>query len=109
MGVSSGIVFLPSLSVVPTWFDKNRGKAYGVLAVGSSVGGTILPIVLRRLLDSVGFKWTVRILAFIITGLMIFFNLTVRPRLPFKKHEVVHIPLRTLWENKSFVVSRIHA
>ena len=45
---------------------KKRCRAYGVLALGSGTGGTILPILVQQLFDKVGFKWTIRIAAFVL-------------------------------------------
>lgn len=39
--------------------------AMGVLATGSAVGGAALSLVARRLLDLIGFAWTMRSLALI--------------------------------------------
>lgn len=37
------------------WFKKRRGFAFGIVAVGSSIGGTVLPIVAKNLLPLVGY------------------------------------------------------
>ncbi|KAG8898148.1 hypothetical protein FRC00_003242 [Tulasnella sp. 408] len=103
IGGAAGFVFPPSLTVVPQWFDKRRGQAYGLLAIGSAVGGTTLPIILRKLLDSVGFEWTVRILGFILLGLLAIFNVLVRPRKIYQKHELPKTPLGTLFKNKTLM------
>lgn len=73
--------------------------------MGSSLGGTILPIVVRKLLPAVGFKWTIRTLAFIIAALCLFFNLTVRPRIPIKKTNA-GLPIRALLSHGALMVSR---
>ncbi|KAG9047204.1 hypothetical protein FS837_002798 [Tulasnella sp. UAMH 9824] len=104
IGGAAGFVFPPSLTVVPQWFDKRRGQAYGLLAIGSAVGGTTLPIILRKLLDSVGFEWTVRILGFILLGLLAIFNVLVQPRKIYQKHEVPKTPLGTLFKNKPLMI-----
>jgi len=46
---------------------KKRSLAYGVFSIGSSIGGTILPIMAQQLLNKVGFKWAIRITAFVLT------------------------------------------
>jgi MCP family monocarboxylic acid transporter-like MFS transporter 10 len=38
-----------------------RGLAFGILASGSSVGGTVLPIAVRKLIPILGFKWAMRV------------------------------------------------
>lgn len=48
---------------------------------GSSVGGIVFPIMIERLIRSVGFGWTLRAAAFVL-GLLLVANLTIRSRLP---------------------------
>ena len=45
---------------------RKRSQAFGVLAIGSSIGGTVFPIMAQQLLGKVGFKWTIRITAFVL-------------------------------------------
>ncbi|KAG8971700.1 hypothetical protein FRC05_010866 [Tulasnella sp. 425] len=85
IGGASGFLFMPSLGVVPQYFLKKRSTAYGCTALGSSLGGTILPIALRKLMAAVGFKWTIRILGFIIATFLGVMVLCVRPRVNRKK------------------------
>ncbi|KDQ13187.1 hypothetical protein BOTBODRAFT_160801 [Botryobasidium botryosum FD-172 SS1] len=82
IGISSGILFAPALTVISHWFLKKRSVAFGVVAVGSSIGGTVLPIAIRKLIPLVGFRWTLRIMGFILLTTLIAANLTIRRRLP---------------------------
>ncbi|KAF7351027.1 MFS domain-containing protein [Mycena sanguinolenta] len=86
-GISAGIVYGPTMAVIGHWFQKKRGIATGILATGSSVGGTLFPIVARNLIPRVGFPWTLRIIGFILICTLGCANLTVRRRLPPK-----HVP-----------------
>ena len=65
---------------VSTWFSKKRGAAMGIMVTGSSVGGVIFPIMITRLIQSVGYPWAMRSSAFLILGLQIVAICTVRPR-----------------------------
>ncbi|KAG9226495.1 hypothetical protein CCMSSC00406_0005838 [Pleurotus cornucopiae] len=82
IGLASGICFSPSTAVIAHWFKRRRGVALGLLAVGSSVGGTLFPIVARLLITRVGFQWTMRIIGFILVCSLSFANLTIQRRLP---------------------------
>ncbi|KAJ6497558.1 major facilitator superfamily domain-containing protein [Mycena sanguinolenta] len=86
-GISAGIVYGPTTAVIGHWFQKRRGIATGILATGSSLGGTLFPIVARNLIPRVGFPWTLRIIGFILIFTLGCANLTVRRRLPPK-----HVP-----------------
>jgi MFS family permease len=85
-GVCSAIgvacIFQPGINVIVGWFNKKRGAAYGILSTGSSLGGIIFPIMLTRLIRSVGYGWAMRSGAFLILGLLIIANLTVTSRNP---------------------------
>lgn len=56
--------------------------AYGIATSGSSLGGVILPIMIRGLIPQVGFPWAMRSSAFLILGLLIVANMTAAARLP---------------------------
>ncbi|KAH8883312.1 MFS general substrate transporter [Thozetella sp. PMI_491] len=65
-GIGFGLVALGALATPGTWFVKHRGLAVGLGSTGASVGGIVLPIVLRNLIPVVGFPWAVRIVGFIV-------------------------------------------
>ncbi|KAJ2907278.1 major facilitator superfamily transporter [Zalerion maritima] len=85
-GVCSAIgvaaVFQPAINCIPDFFDHKRGAAFGILTTGSSVGGVIFPIMVSRLIPKVGYGWTMRISAFLILGLLVIANLTIKKRTP---------------------------
>jgi MFS family permease len=72
----------PALNATAGWFDKKRGMAYGIIATGSSVGGVVFPIMISRLIRTVGFGWAMRVSAFLILVLLIIANLTIKARHP---------------------------
>ncbi|KAI0887626.1 MFS general substrate transporter [Annulohypoxylon maeteangense] len=65
VGLGAGMLFVPCVSILPTYFSTKLGLAVGLASAGSSVGGVIYPIVLYQLLDKVGYAWSVRIMGFI--------------------------------------------
>ncbi|RDW56991.1 hypothetical protein BP6252_13944 [Coleophoma cylindrospora] len=70
-GIGAGLVFVPTLAVLPTYFSKKLGLAVGIAASGSSLGGVIYPIVFYNLINSVGFGWAVRAIGFIMLGTLL--------------------------------------
>ncbi|KAF7539504.1 hypothetical protein G7054_g2086 [Neopestalotiopsis clavispora] len=88
IGVSA--IFQPAMSCLPAWFDKKRGAAFGIAASGSSLGGIIFPIMVAKLIPQVGFAWTMRICAFLILGLLVIGNVTIRPRFPPNPKSMSH-------------------
>ena len=65
VGIGAGLLFVPIVSLIPTWFSTRIGLAVGIASSGSSFGGVIYPIVLYRLISQVGFPWAVRCVGFI--------------------------------------------
>lgn len=65
LGIGAGCLFVPCVAVLPTYFSTKIGLAVGLAVAGSSFGGVIYPIVLYRLIDQIGFGWSVRVMGFI--------------------------------------------
>ncbi|KAI0761308.1 MFS general substrate transporter [Trametes elegans] len=84
MGLASGTVFTAAAGVVTHWFRKKLGLALACMACGSSIGGTIFPIILKNLIERQSFQWTLRIMGFIVAAFLLVLNLTVARRLPPK-------------------------
>ncbi|KZV82065.1 MFS general substrate transporter [Exidia glandulosa HHB12029] len=82
LGLASGCLFGPVMAVLTHWFKKRRSLAFGIVAVGSAVGGTVFPIAARRLKDEIGFAWSLRVMGFMILMLLGIANLTLHRRLP---------------------------
>jgi len=77
--------FYPSISSVATHFTEYRATALGVAAAGSSTGGIIFPIMLRRLFTQVDFPNAVRISGFLCLlccGISVLTVTSVRPSSP---------------------------
>ena len=74
-------IYYASAGSITTWFLKRRSTAFGIAASGSSAGGVIFPIMVVRLIPKVGFPWAMRIIGFVILGLLIIVNVTVKSRI----------------------------
>lgn len=64
IGASAGCLFIPAVAILPTYFTTKIGLSIGLAVSGSSTGGIIYPIMFYKLIDKVGFGWSVRILGF---------------------------------------------
>ncbi|KAL7804778.1 major facilitator superfamily domain-containing protein [Trichoderma aethiopicum] len=76
--IGAAMILYPSFSCITTWFRKKRALAMGIAASGSSLGGVVMPIMVNQLVPAIGFGWTMRACAFLMLGLLILTNLTVR-------------------------------
>ena len=52
--LTAGAVYAPLVAVVAHWFKRRKGVALGFMALGSSTGGTVLPIAVHNLIRLVG-------------------------------------------------------
>jgi MFS family permease len=88
VGIGGGLLFTPTVSLLPTWFSTRMGLAVGIASAGSSVGGIIYPIVLYRLLHvhDVGFPWAVRTLGFLALATFVLPLAVMRRRLRAPLH-----------------------
>ncbi|KAF6797504.1 Riboflavin transporter MCH5-like protein 4 [Colletotrichum sojae] len=77
-----------SMSCLVTWFHRRRATAFGIMMSGSSFGGIVLPIMIPKMIDNVGFPWAMRAVGFMFLGLLIVANCTVRSQLEPEKRPV---------------------
>ncbi|KAI0247525.1 major facilitator superfamily domain-containing protein [Lactifluus subvellereus] len=91
-GIGAGMLFVPSVAVVSTYFDEHRSFAVGVAASGSSLGGVIYPIMFHQLQPRIGFGWATRVIGLIVSVTLAFSNLVVRQRvLPTTRRKLFDI------------------
>ncbi|KAL6704491.1 hypothetical protein ACN47E_008120 [Coniothyrium glycines] len=84
-GLGNGMQFSPTLSLVTTYFARNRSVAVAIMASGSATGGLVYPTLARQLLPKIGFPWTVRIMGFMMLAVGICYSSLLKPRLPPRK------------------------
>ena len=80
IGMGSGLLFVPGVAILSTYFSTKLATAVGLAAAGSSIGGVIYPIIIYKLQPTVGFAWATRVLGFIMLGTLIISNLVIRVR-----------------------------
>lgn len=95
IGIGGGLLFVPAVSLLPGYFRKHLGLAIGLSASGSSMGGIIFPIVFYRLIDRIGFGWTVRVIGFISLATLILPNIVMKQRIKPPK-------ARAIWDPTAF-------
>ncbi|RPA85509.1 MFS general substrate transporter [Ascobolus immersus RN42] len=95
-GVGMGLIYMPAMVCVNSWFDKRKGIAMGLGIMGSSIAGVCFPILMRHLYlkPNIEFAWTVRIIAFIVLLALLTANLTMRPNFA-KNHRAAPKPAIT--------------
>ncbi|KAF7624932.1 hypothetical protein AFLA_001809 [Aspergillus flavus NRRL3357] len=66
IGIGTGLVLIPGVAVLSTYFSTKLALANGVAAAGSGLGGILYPIIFHRLFDQIGFAWTCRAIGLVI-------------------------------------------
>ena len=90
-GLGLAFAYLPAVSVSRQYWGRNHGVANAVIVSGGALGGTVLPYIVRRLIESAGLASTFRILGYIaIVGLLpsVFLLKPVKPTVPIWRRPV---------------------
>ncbi|KAJ9137034.1 Major facilitator superfamily transporter protein [Pleurostoma richardsiae] len=78
-GIGAAIVSTVAVAAIGKWFVRRRGLAMGLSLCGSSVGGVVIPLMLRQLFPRVGWAWSMRALAFIVTVVLVIGSFCLQP------------------------------
>ncbi|KAL5688266.1 hypothetical protein EMGR_001011 [Emarellia grisea] len=78
-GIGSSLIFIPAMSAnaAPDLVPSEGAIVGGLAVAGSSLGEVIFPLMVQHLLPQVSFGWTMRIIAFLIMGLLVIASLTI--------------------------------
>lgn len=80
VGIGGGLVWIPALSVVGTYFSKRQSLALSICACGNSLGGLFYAAILQNVLPKLGLGWTLRVIGFVFMASMIPANFLLKPR-----------------------------
>ncbi|KAK4104153.1 MFS general substrate transporter [Parathielavia hyrcaniae] len=84
-GLGLGIMFMPPISVVNSYFVRKRSLALALAASGTGFGSVIFPATIQYLIPQIGFPWAVRCAAFLALIMSVLAVLILRPRLRPRK------------------------
>lgn len=76
------VAYFPAMSLITEWFVQRRGLVFGIMWAGTGISGTVLPFLLQWMLNSYGYRTTLRAWAItlaILASCCIYF---IKPRLP---------------------------
>ena len=62
IGIGYSLVFVPSLTILSTYFLRNRSTAIGIAVTGSGTGGLAVTAIAQQLLPKAGFATTVMVM-----------------------------------------------
>lgn len=84
-GIGSSFLLTPSMGCVAHWFRERRGFASGIAFIGGGFGGVLFPLMIQSLLPQVGWRWSIRILGFVLLVLCVTSVAFCRSRIPPRK------------------------
>ncbi|XP_013785741.1 monocarboxylate transporter 10-like [Limulus polyphemus] len=105
LGSGASLAYTPSLVILGHYFKQRLSLVNSLVTAGSSVFTTIIPLLLRYLLDAMGLMKTMQVLSAGMALLMVC-ALTFTPRLHL--HGESHIPHFTSLESLRDQISRCH-
>ncbi|KAI4869416.1 hypothetical protein F4820DRAFT_455779 [Hypoxylon rubiginosum] len=93
VGVYSGLIFSPALSIVGYYFSKKRALAMALASTGSPVGGVIYPVVMTNFLlnPGLGFTWGLGVCGFLSLFLLAIASVPIRPTTIRRRGEFILI------------------
>ncbi len=103
-GFGYSACFISSVGIVGQWFKKKRGLAVGIAVAGSGIGQFSMAQVIGTLLDTVGWRQTLRYLALINGVGLICCSLIIRRRLPCARHLFNFQNLTEFLSNPNFML-----
>ncbi|KAL9965736.1 hypothetical protein ACROYT_G029578 [Oculina patagonica] len=106
-GMGSSMCYVPTFLMVGRYFERRRSLANGIITAGSAVGALVMGPTINMLLESVGWRNTMRFLGGV-SCVMVLAALTYRPapvkrEVNFEKKKKKLIDI-SVWKNKGFVV-----
>ncbi|KAL6828888.1 putative translation releasing factor RF-1 [Trichoderma sp. SZMC 28015] len=84
-GLGCGLVFAPTIANMSTYFSKKKILALSAAACGGGTGGVVFPLIAQQLIPKVGFRWTVRVMGFVVLASSFIIISLMRTRLPPRK------------------------
>ncbi|KAJ0159433.1 putative transporter MCH4 [Colletotrichum tanaceti] len=69
-GVGGALASTVAIAVIGKLFRRRKGLAMGVALSGSSFGGVTISMMLRSVLPTLGWRWSMRVLGLLVLGIM---------------------------------------
>lgn len=80
VGLGVGFIYLPSIAILPQWFDKRRSLANAISSAGSGIGGLIFSLATGVMIRNVSLSWALRITGIVTAAVNVTAVLFIRDR-----------------------------
>ena len=81
-GLGGSLAYCPCMMYMDEWFTRRKGLAYGIMWSATGFGGVLIPLLLEHLLNTHGFRTTLRIWAGVLFAMSTPLTYFIKPRLP---------------------------
>lgn len=102
--IGGGIAWTPILFLIEEWWVRRRGFAYGAMMAGMGLSGAILPVIMEWLLNSYGFRTTLRVAALSFVALNFPILFFFKPRLPVSHTTQSRGFSMSFWKSPTYLV-----
>ncbi|KAJ5924304.1 MFS general substrate transporter [Penicillium verhagenii] len=79
-GFGMGLLYIPSMSVLPHWFSSRRSLAMGIAASGAGIGGILYNLATSYIIEHLGWRTAYKILAACALGANLVSSLLLKTR-----------------------------
>ena len=80
--LGGSVAYCPCILYIDEWFARRKGLAYGIMWSATGFGGVLIPLLLEHLLNTYGFRTTLRIWAGLLFAMSAPLTFFIKPRLP---------------------------
>ncbi|KAF2733009.1 MFS general substrate transporter [Polyplosphaeria fusca] len=102
--IGGSFAWTPILFYLEEWWIRHRGFAYGATIAGFGLSGAILPLILQWLLDSYGFRTTLRVCALVFVALNFPILFFFKPRIPLSQASHARGFDMSFWKCSNFAI-----
>lgn len=80
VGFGVGFTYIPTISIVPQWFERKRSLANGICAAGSGIGGLIFSFMSDAVIRNISLRWSLRLTATVSCSVLLVATFLIRDR-----------------------------
>lgn len=106
-GIGGCFAYCPCVIYIDEWFARRKGLAYGIVWSAAGFGGVVFPLLIETLLNTVGFRTTMRIWAGVLFACSAPLAFLIKPRLPYSANTHVKPFNMRYATSKSFVLHQV--
>ncbi|KAI8149464.1 major facilitator superfamily domain-containing protein [Fennellomyces sp. T-0311] len=100
------VYYTACVRVIPQWFTKNSGTAFGIVTSSCAASGLVFPPMIAWAAESLGIRWTFLILSLVFTTVNIVNCVLIKERPAVQQEEVKDsgLSIWKLFKNRNFIL-----